>query len=211
MSDGSSSNHAHSVTVLKAGFLAVLVNLLLAGFKMTVGLLSNSVAITSDALHGLIDTISGFVVIISEKIGSVKRIKLSHEKIERIGAVFIAMIILMVGIHIIVESVEGLINPEPIEYSFSAIVVMIISIISKALLGRYLRITGERVASSTLIASSVETINDSLISGAVLFSILVHLIWQINIEPYVSLMISILIIKHGIELIIPNHSLGHRH
>jgi len=97
MSDGSSLNHTHSVTVLKAGFLAVLVNLLLTGFKMTVGLLSNSVAITSDALHGLIDTISGFVVIISEKIGSVKRIKLSHEKIERIGAVFIALIILMVG------------------------------------------------------------------------------------------------------------------
>ena len=193
----------HSKTVVKAGMIAVFVNLLLALLKIIIGSVSNSVAITSDALHGLIDTISGIIVIASEKLGSNKKLQSDHAKIERIGAIIIAFIIIIVGVHIIIESIEKIINPEPIEYSAPIIIVLITSIIGKLLLGRYLKITGQKVNSDTLIASSVETINDSIISGAVLFSILIHSIWQVDIEAYISLVISFIIIKLGLELIFP--------
>lgn len=193
----------HSKTVVKAGMVAVFVNLLLALFKIIIGSISNSVAITSDALHGLIDTVSGIIVIASEKLGSNKKFQSNHAKIERTGAIVIALIIIIVGIHIIIESIEKIIDPEPIEYSTSIIIVLIASIVGKLLLGRYLKTAGLKVKSDTLIASSVETINDSIISSAVLFSILIHLIWQINIEAYVSLGISLIIVKLGLELIFP--------
>ncbi|MBR3256570.1 cation diffusion facilitator family transporter [Candidatus Saccharibacteria bacterium] len=193
----------HSKTVVKAGAIAIIVNLLLAVFKIIIGSISNSVAVSSDALHGLVDTLSGVIVIVSEKIGSNKKLKADHEKIEHIGAIVIAMIIIIVGIHIIVESIEKIIEPEEIEYSWSIVVVLIASIIAKLLLGRFLKTTGKKVNSDTLIASSVETINDSIISGAVLVSILVYMIWHVNIEAYVSLIISFIVIKLGIELIFP--------
>ena len=199
----------HSKTVVKAGAIAIIVNLLLAVFKIIIGSISNSVAVSSDALHGLVDTLSGVIVIVSEKIGSNKKLKADHEKIEHIGAIVIAMIIIIVGIHIIVESIENIIEPEEIEYSWSIVVVLIASIIAKLLLGRFLKSTGKKVNSDTLIASSVETINDSIISGAVLLSILIYIIWHINIEAYISLIISLIILKLGLELIFPKFFQNH--
>lgn len=210
MAQSESYEDNHSRTVVKAGIISVSINLLLAVFKIIVGSISNSVAITSDALHGLIDTLSGIIVIVSEKIGSSKKLQSDHAKIERIGAIIIAFIIIAVGIHIIIESIEKIIDPEPIEYSTPIIIVLIASIVAKLLLGRYLKVTGQKTKSDTLIASSIETINDSIISGAVLLSILVHLIWQINIEAYVSLIISFIIIRLGLGLIFPSlHSHHH--
>ncbi len=204
MTQSESYEDNHSRTVVKAGIISVSINLLLAVFKIIVGSISNSVAITSDALHGFIDTISGIIVIASEKLGSNKKLQSDHAKIEHIGAIIIAFIIIIIGIHIIIESIEKIIDPEPIEYSTSIVIVLIASIVTKLLLGRYLKVTGQKTKSDTLIASSIETINDSIISGAVLLSILVHLIWQINIEAYVSLIISFIIIRLGLGLIFPS-------
>lgn len=193
----------HQKTVLKAGTIAIMTNLLLAIFKIIIGTISNSLAVISDATHGLIDTISGIIVIISEKLGSSHKFNKNHEKIEHIGALLIATIIIIVGIHIFIESIEKIITPEDVEYPAPVIIVLIISIVSKLLLGRYLRITGTKVQSDTLIASSVETINDSIISGTVLLSALIYLIWHINVESYISIIISIIILKLGLGLIFP--------
>lgn len=205
------TNPNHQKTVIKAGSIAIVINLLLAVFKVIIGTLSNSIAIMSDALHGLIDTLSGVIVIVSEKLGSSKKFHKNHEEIEHIGAIIIAIIILAVGVHIIIESFEKLIAPEEVEYSTPVIIVLVASIIGKLLLGRYLKNTGQQVKSDTLIASSVETINDSIISGAVLLSALIYLIWHVDIEAYISLIISFIIIKLGLELIFPKFFKHHHH
>lgn len=193
----------HQEQVLRAGAIAILVNLLLAIVKIIIGVFSNSIAIMSDAIHGIVDTLSGIIVVVSEKLGSSKRFSKNHAKIEHYGAQLIAIIIIIVGIHILVESIEKTTTPEEVEYSSPTILILIISIIGKLILGRYLRTIGRRVHSDTLIASSVETINDSIISGAVLLSTIVYLIWHINIEAYISIIISAIIIKLGLELIFP--------
>lgn len=199
-----STAHDHSTTVLRAGYIAILVNLLLASFKIVVGVLSNSLAVMSDAIHGVIDTLSGIIVVISEKLGTSHKFSKDHSKIERAGAILIAIIILAVGVHILIESIEQFITPEEVDYSIATIIVLIGSIIAKLTLGRYLRATGSRVGSDTLMASSVETINDSIISASVLLSIIVYLIWHVNIEPFVSIAIAILILKFGLEIIFPH-------
>ena len=199
----------HHRTVIKAGSIAIFVNLLLAVFKVIIGLISNSLAIMSDAIHGLIDTASGIIVIISEKLGTSKKFHKSHEEIEHIGALLIAIIIIIVGIHILIESIEKIIDPEEVEYSVPVIIVLIGSIIAKLLLGRYLKHTGKKVKSDTLVASSVETLNDSIISAAVLISAIIYLIWHVDIEAYVSIIISIIIIQFGLGLIFPK--LNHHH
>lgn len=194
----------HDRFVIKAGYIAVAVNLTLAVFKIIVGLFSNSIAIISDAIHGLIDTLSGIIIIVSEKLGSNPKIKKSHAEIEHTGAVLIAIIILIVGADILKESIEKIFHPEEnIEYSIPIIIILAVSIISKLVLGFYLKTTGKKLDSDTLTASSVETLNDSFISGAVLASITIYLIWNINIEAYISTIISIIIIKLGLELIFP--------
>ena len=195
----------HNHTVLRAGYIAIATNLLLALFKILVGALSNSLAVMSDALHGLVDTLSGIIVVVSEKLGASHKFSKNHKTIERTGAILIAVIIIVVGIHIFVEAIEQLITPsDDITYSLPTVIVLISSLVVKLLLGKYLKRTGEAVHSDTLVASSVETINDSIISGAVLASALLHLLWHINAEPYITIAISIIIVKFGLQLIFPS-------
>ena len=62
-----------SKEIMKSGYLFIAINFLLAIFNLLIGFVSNSIAIVSDAAHSLIDSISGFLVIITEKIASAKK------------------------------------------------------------------------------------------------------------------------------------------
>lgn len=204
-------NKTRSKVIIKSGYLFILTNFLLSIFNIIVGLISGSIAIISDALHSLIDAISGILIIISEKIASHKKFASFRVKIERTTTILIALIIIFVGIHIIAESIEELIAPEEVDYSIPTITVLIASIIAKYALAIYLKNTGKNLKSKVLIASGAETMNDMIISVAVLASAIIYLIWQIDLEAYVSLAISIVIVKVGLEFIFPHLSRHHHH
>lgn len=198
------SEKEHQKIVIRAGTIAILVNLLLTGAKIAAGAVSGSLAIWSDALHGVVDSLAGAVVIASEKIRVFRTKsgrKLEHAEIEKIGARVIAVIIILVAIHIAIEALEGLFSPPELNLSFLAIAILTVSIVVKIGLAIYLRQTGRRTRSATLKASSVEALNDAMISVAVLLSTLVYLIWQVNIEAYVSLLVAAVILKTGIDLL----------
>ncbi len=200
-----------SQTIVKSGYLFILINFLLAIFNIIVGALSNSLAIASDAIHSLTDSISGFLIIISEKLAINRKFSNYRVKIERITTIVIALIIVAIGIEIIVLSIKNIITPEEVDYSFPVIIVLVVSTATKYLLARYLKNTGKTINSSVLIASAAETMNDTWISVAVLFSAIIYLIWHVNIESYVSILIALIIVKIGLEFIFPHLSKHHHH
>lgn len=200
-----------SKTIVKCGWLFILTNFLLAGLNVVVGLISNSLAIISDALHSLIDSVSGFLVVISEKFASHKKFKARRERIERVTTVIIALIIIAVGAHIVVESIEKIIEPGEVDYSWPVMVILVLSIVIKWALAVYLKNRGKEYKSSVLLASGAETMNDMLISVAVLASAVIYLIWQVDIEAYVSILIAVVIFKIGLEFIFPHLSKHHHH
>ncbi len=200
-----------SKTIIKSGYLFILINFLLAVFNLIVGFLSNSLAIASDAIHSLTDSVSGFLIIISEKLANHHKFSNYRNKIERITTIIISLIIIAVGIEIIIESIKNIISPEEVEYSIPTIIVLIASIIAKYLLAKYLKSTGKAIKSNVLIASGTETMNDTWISVAVLLSAVIYLIWHIDINSYISLIISIIIIEVGLEFIFPHISHHHHH
>lgn len=204
----------HKSTVLRAGFIAIGINLLLFAFKLIVSIVSGSLAVLSDALHGLVDTLSGIIVVVSEKIKphvSKSGRKFTHADIERLGSQIIGVIILLVALHIIIEAISGFFHPEDLNISVPTLVILIISIITKIALGFYLRKTSQKVGSATLKASSVETLNDSIISTAVLISTIIYFIWHINLESYISLIVAAIIVKTAIDLLRPHKSHQNHH
>lgn len=202
---------SRSKVIVASGYYFVLTNFLLGVFNIIVGLLSNSIAIVSDAAHSFIDAISGLLVIISEKISNHKKYSEKREQIERITTILIALIIIAAGVHIIIEAIEKIIEPEDVDYGLPAMIILIASIIAKYALAFYLKKTGKRVKSKVLMASGAETMNDTLISVAVLISAIIYLIWHIDIEAYVSIAISLIIFKVGLEFIFPKISHHHHH
>jgi len=178
---------------------------------LVVGIISHSVAITSDAAHSLIDAVSGVLVVITEKIARHKRFAARREKVERLATIIIAIIIILAGVHIIIEAIEKLTNPEEVDYSIATVIVLIGSIAAKLALALCLKKRGEKYKSKVLSASGAETMNDMLISAAVFVSIVIYYIWKIDIEAYVSLAISLVIFKIGLEFIFPHLSKHHHH
>ena len=200
-----------SKVIIKSGYLFILTNFLLAVFNIIIGFLSNSLAIASDAIHSLTDAISGAIIIIGEKLASHHKLSVHRAKIERVTTIIIALIIIMVGAHIIIDSVKNIIAPEEVDYSVPVMIVLIASIVAKYALAFYLKKAGKTHHSDVLTASGAETMNDALISVAVLVSAIIYLIWHINIESYISIAISIVIIKVGLEFIFPHLSHHHHH
>ena len=206
----------HPQIVIRAGIIAIVTNFALTILKIVISILSGSVAILSDALHGLVDTLSGIVVIASELIKPQKtthrkpktkfsefRARLTHSDIERIGARAIALIILLVAVHIFIESIAALLHPEDLDLGAPALIILAVAMLAKISLAIFLQKTGQRVHSATLRASGVESFNDSIVSAAVLFSALIYTLWQVNIEAYISLIIAFIIFKSGLDIIFP--------
>ena len=200
-----------SKVIIKSGYLFILTNFLLAVFNIIIGVLSNSLAIASDAIHSLTDAISGAIIIIGEKLASHHKLSAHRAKIERVSTIIIALIIIAVGAHIIIDSIKNIITPEEVDYSVPVMIVLIASIVAKYALAFYLKKAGKTHHSDVLTASGAETMNDALISVAVLVSAIIYLIWHINIESYISIAISIVIIKVGLEFIFPHLSHHHHH
>ncbi len=200
-----------SQVIVRSGYLFIAVNFLLGIINIIVGILSGSLAITSDAIHSFIDSISGLIIIVSEKLARHHRLSIHREKIERLATIIIALIIVITGVHIIIESIEALQEAETPSYTAPTIIVLVISISLKYLLAWWLKSAGRKEKSTVLVASGAETMNDLWISVAVLVSAIIFLIWQVNLESYISILISIVIIKVGLEFIFPSISHHHHH
>ena len=200
-----------SEAIVKSGYLFIITNFFLGVFNAVVGLLAGSLAITSDAAHSFIDSITGFFIIISEKLSNHHKLSDYREKIERLTTILIAIVIVIAGIDIIIESIEKILEPENPDYSIPTFIVLVGSIAMKYLLASYLKQRGKAEKSTVLTASGAETMNDTWISVAVLGSAIFYLITKIDIEAYVSIVIALLIIKVGLEFIFPHLSHHHHH
>ena len=110
-------------------------------------------------------------------------------------------IVLYAGITALVESVKKIIHPEVADYSTITLIVLIAGIIVKFILGIHVKKKGKEVNSDSLVASGSDAFNDAILSTSVLASAIVYMLFEISLEAYVGLLLSIFIIKAEIELI----------
>ena len=189
--------------IVRTSIIGIIANVLLAAFKAAVGLISNSIAVTLDAVNNLSDALSSVITIIGAKLGSKKPDKkhpLGYGRIEYLSSMLVAAIVLYAGITSVVESVKKIIHPEPADYSMVSLIIIVVAVIVKLLLGSYVKKQGEKANSGALIASGKDASFDAILSSSVLASAVIFLIWGISLEAYVGVVISIVIIKAGIEM-----------
>ncbi len=202
-------------TIVRTSVIGIIANVLLAAFKAAVGIISNSIAVTLDAVNNLSDALSSVITIIGAKLGAKKPDKKhphGYGRIEYLSSMIVAAIVLYAGITSLVESVKKIIHPEAADYGMVSLIIIAVAIIVKLLLGRYVKKQGEKVNSGALVASGKDASFDAILSASVLASAIVFLIWGISLEAYVGVIISIVIIKAGIEMMIEtlNDIIGQR-
>lgn len=192
-------------TIVKTSVIGILANVLLASFKAFVGLVSNSIAVTLDAVNNLSDALSSVITIIGAKLGAKqpdKKHPLGYGRIEYLSSMIVAAIVLYAGITSLVESVKKIINPETADYSVVSLIIIAVAIAVKLVLGVYVKSKGKKVNSGALTASGSDALFDAILSASVLASAIIFLVWGISLEAYVGVVIAGFIIKAGIEMMI---------
>ena len=181
-----------SKEIIRTSWIGIVANVLLAGFKAAVGVLSSSVAIVMDAVNNLSDALSSVITIIGTKLSqrpADRKHPFGFGRIEYFSAIIIAVIVLSAGITSLIES------------STTTLVVIVVAIVVKLVLGQYVKRKGLQLKSDALIASGSDALFDAIITLATLVSAGIMLLWGVSLDGILGALISLVIIKAGIEML----------
>ncbi len=201
--------------IIRTSIIGILANVFLAAFKAVVGILSNSIAVTLDAVNNLSDALSSIITIVGTKLAGKlpdKKHPLGYGRIEYLSAMIVSGIVLYAGITSAVESVKKIIHPELPDYNAVSLVIIGAAVLVKILLGRYVKGQGEKVNSGSLVASGSDAMSDAALSASVLACAVIFKISGISLEAFVGVVISVFIIRSGVEMMMEtlNEILGSR-
>lgn len=191
--------------IIKYNIAGIVMNLILSLGKLMIGLLTNSHAVILDSIEGFSDLLSSAFGIFSAKIGSKKADRehpFGYGRVEYLMSILVTIIIIFIGIRSIIESVQAIIDPhEAPDYNLAVILIMSISLIAKLVYGIILRKKGKELSASSLTISGTDSMGDALNSAAILAAILIKNIFNIDIEHYLCIVISFMIIYTGVLLL----------
>ena len=190
-------NNNREKVIVQTSIIGILANLFLAGFKAGVGLLSNSISITLDAVNNLTDALSSVITIVGTRLEH----PLGHGRIEYLTASVISLLVLYAGFTSLIESGKKILHPEEPSYSMISLVIIFVAVLVKFFLSRFVKRRGEKVNSQNLIASGEDAGNDAILSLSVFLSALFFRFTGISLEAYVGVVISFFILKAGWELL----------
>ena len=193
-----------SKEIIRTSVIGIVANVLLASFKAVVGLLANSVAVVLDAVNNLSDALSSVITIIGTKLSmrpADNKHPFGYGRVEYFSAIIIAVIVLTTGITSLVESVKKIINPTEPDYTTVTLIVIIVAILTKLALGWYVRKKGKMLDSDALVASGSDALFDAVITLATLISAGIMLLWNVSLDGYLGALISLVIIKAGVEML----------
>jgi cation diffusion facilitator family transporter len=190
--------------IIKTSLIGIIANVFLAAFKAVVGLMSNSIAIVLDAVNNISDAGSSLITIVGTKLAGKepdKKHPFGYGRIEYLSAMIISVIVLYAGITSFVESVKQIIHPETPDYNAVSLIIVAVAVVVKILLGRYVKGVGEKVHSDSLINSGEDATLDAVISASTLVAAGIFLIFHVSLEAWLGAIISLVIIKSGVEML----------
>lgn len=202
-------------SIIITSVVGIVTNVLLAAFKVIIGVVTGSIAIILDGVNNLSDALSSTITIVGTLLAGRKPDKkhpYGYGRIEYITAMIIAAIVLYAGITSFTESVKKILNPVKPEYTAVSFVIIGVAIVAKLVLGKFVETRGKRLNSSALEASGKDALMDAVLSASVLISAIIFVATGISLEAYVGIIISAAIVKSAVEMIVDtvNEILGQR-
>ena len=191
--------------IVKVSIRGIAVNIILVVFKAAVGLAANSVAVILDAVNNLSDALSSVITIVGTKLAGKaadKKHPYGYGRIEYITSTIIAVIVITAGITSLKESVMKIIAPEDTNYTAVSLIIIGAGVLVKFFLGRYFTAKGKALNSGSLTASGTDASFDAVISLATFVSAVISMTAGLNLEGILGAVISVFILKAGVEVII---------
>lgn len=191
---------------MKTSIKSIMLNVLLIFLKLVAGIMSNSSAMISDAVHTASDVLVTIVVIIGVSISAKApddSHPYGHERFESIAAILLSIMLLVTGIGIGYSAIKQIIagiSGDLQEPGVFALVAAIISILVKEFMYRFTKKSATEIKSDALLADAWHHRSDALASIGSLIGIAGARLGLPILDPIAGLVISIMVIKVAINI-----------
>lgn len=199
--------------IYRLTIIGTLVNVVLIVLKLLAGIIGRSSAMLADAVHSMSDFITDVMVIVFVRIAgkpSDKDHDYGHGKYETLGTLIIGIFLVFAGICLMVNGIEKIVSsirgellPCPTMF---ALIIAVVSIVSKEWLYRYTVKKGHQLESQVVVANAWYHRSDAISSIGTLIGIggamALGGFWRI-LDPIAAVVVSVFIIKSGYDIIRP--------
>ena len=189
---------------IMASMTGILVNVLVCLGELVVGWLIGSIAMISDAIHNVADAGGSLVSFLSFKLSGRKadaEHPYGHGRMEYLLSIGFSILLFVVAAQLGVEAVEHIMNPEVVEFSMTALAVMLGAMVLKIWLSFFLRSIGNRIDSPILRANGQEALSDVWATAAISAGLLLGGVFQLSVDGYLGLIVALIIAKAGFDVL----------
>ena len=186
-----------------ASIVGILCNVLLFAVKGTIGVLMHSIAVMADAFNNLSDAGSSVVGLLGVKMASKpadEEHPFGHGRMEYVSALAVSFIVLQVGLTLLKDSFGKIREPEELNFQIISIVILILSVGVKGWLGLFNKKLGKKIDSKVMLATAADAMGDVITTTATICSIIFCRITGINIDGYVGIAVSLVVMWAGIGI-----------
>lgn len=187
-----------------AGIVGIISNMVLCIGKILVGIISGSIAIVADGINNLADASSSIITLVGFKMSAMPEDEdhpYGHARIEYISGMIVSVLIVVVGIELGRSSIDKIMHPAAIEFSWPLVAVLVAAIVIKIWQSRFNVTVGKKINSLTLIATGADSRNDVIATSVVLLSVFIGKYSGLLIDGYMGALVAAFIIWSGIGLV----------
>jgi len=186
-----------------AGTVGIGVNAFLFLLKLVIGVVTGSILILGDAFDNLSDLGASIVTLLGYKLSSRpadREHPFGHGRTEYICSCIVSAAIIVVGVEVGQNAVQKIISPHEVAFTLIVILLLALSFLLKLMLFGFYRAADKKIRSGLLKATARDSLNDIIITGAVLCSVAFMHLTKINIDAYLGLGVAVFILISGILL-----------
>lgn len=180
--------------------LGICLNVILFAGKYAAGVISGSIAITADAFNNLSDAGASAISLLGFRLSGKKPDPdhpFGHGRIEYISGLAVAALIIVMGVELLISSVEKIISPEPVEAGLLPAAILLVSILVKLYMFAYNRSIGKKISSSAMAATGADSLSDSAATAVVLIAMGVSWVFKVNIDGWAGAAVAVFILFAG--------------
>ncbi len=194
-----------SYYIRRAGNIGTITNLLLGGVKIAAGLFTSSIAILSDGVNNLSDSISSIVTLIGYRVSKRRPTKahpMGYGRIEYLSALLVSILVILTGFSFLKSGIGALGTPSEIAVTPAVLVIMILSVIVKIALWIFYRREGKRTQSTALRASALDSLSDALVTTVTILSSVLSPLLSFSLDAPAGIVVSLFIMWTGVSSVL---------
>lgn len=186
-----------------AGWVGIVVNVLLFLGKLIAGALTGSVSITADAVNNLSDASGSVVTLLGFRLAAKPaddEHPYGHDRAEYLAGLAVAALILLIGVELVKTSIKKIIAPTEVAFSAAAAAVLLVSIACKLYLALFDRKLGKMIQSPALEAAAADSRNDVISTAAVLAAAVISRVSGVQVDGWAGLAVALFILWSGVGI-----------